>query len=151
MPWISLIGKIAAVTFTVHGFNVFIVNIMGNYVLVHESGVPKYTVDPKKVFYWELWAVLWSWENYQKKHCFSPPMKGLYLTRVWKRQAQLPHRATFPLEHQSVKAYAGVYLPSCLTDNLLFLFFTVHKYEFALFCSSVHLTVLQLFFFHNCF
>ena len=22
---------------------------MGNYVLVHESGVPKYTVDPKKV------------------------------------------------------------------------------------------------------
>ena len=49
MPWISLLGKIAAVTFTVHGFNVFIVNIMGNYVLVHESGVPKYTVDPKKV------------------------------------------------------------------------------------------------------
>ncbi len=49
VPWISLVGKVVAVTFTVHGFNVFIVNIMGNYVLTYESGIPKYTVDPKKV------------------------------------------------------------------------------------------------------
>ena len=47
--FLSVIGRIASVAFIVHGCNEFVIQVAGNYVIIKEYDVTRYTVDPLMV------------------------------------------------------------------------------------------------------
>ncbi len=47
--WISIIGRVMAVTLCVYGFNELMITVLGNYVVTDEADVWRYKLDPQKV------------------------------------------------------------------------------------------------------